>query len=679
MKTVDRLLLTMIFVAGGLGISTAAELGNGRLSLKLGDTPGRVSGIEAAAWMPEGRVVFRSAADEAGINEWLAKVLPGAGKGVAGAWKVENDADFERACCRTKYDGLLVTRNIELAKSGTTFRMFTSLKNTGTGDLRVERFPVWKGRWNLGPDKPTLDWCESLTFKPHRAELQPGQGVKLESKTYSSQRSKDGRGHVPFWNLKAGRRYLFISLAWCGGWQAEFEQSDAGTGIEIALPAEETQLVLKPGEEIRGPMVYVTAVEADSEEAAREKWLGQRGALAAKLYGGPKPWCPLVYNHWYAVRTECSVAFLEGQLAVMKQWGVFDVFVLDYGWFDKVGDWRPAKSKYRPGELESFYSRLQKEGIKPGIWSCPWLRAVDKGKFGPEIDEPRFYRGFMDAYSLDLAGMDFSRLMVDHIAELKKQFQVEWWKYDQELFGEGGRQGKMKKVAALQDALVAVRLAYPELYIEDCMSGGRMINMLTDNISQGHWIRDGKHTGHDHTNSNVREALGAASFLPLAKIQRWINRPNESDSADEESLKAYCRSAMIGTWGISCDLPKLDAGHRRVILAEVERYRRLNDFKTTNRYRILQPDDPQSKVAGIVLYDLPKKRAAVLLFRWQEQGEIAERICLDALPKQGRYSVTDADTGKTQVFTAAELRESGLPVTFEPARRSGIFWVESEK
>ena len=667
-------MVLIVFVVGN-GFASCADLSNGRLSLGLDCSPQNVSGVKVASWLPEGQLVFRGAADSTGKVAWLAKVLPTGGRVDAGPWTFESNAVFERASSCLRYDGLLVTRHVELAKQGTTFRTYISLANTGKKEVRFERFPIWKDRWDLGSEEPSLDWWDSLTFKPHQMQLQPGQRVGLSSKTYSSQQD-GGKGNVPFWHLRAARRHLFFSLAWCGGWRAEIERNPKGTGFEIVLPPQETQLTLKPGEEIRGPMVYVTIIEADSDTEARAQWLVQRQSLNAKLYGGPKPWFPLVYNHWYAVGTKFDFPFLEGQLDELERWRVFDVFVLDHGWFEKVGDWRPAAAKFRPGQLESFYGRLRKTGIKAGIWSCPWLQAVDGGRFGPEIDEPRFHRDFMDAYSLDLTGIDFDRRLVEHIAGLKDRFGIDWWKYDQELFGESSRQGKMKKTAALENALTAVRCAYPELNIENCMSGGRMIDALTDGISQSHWIRDGGHSGEAHARSNIKEALGAAGFLPLAKIQRWINRPDQMDPADEEMLKFYCRSAMIGVWGISGDMTKIMPEQRRVILNEVKQYRHLNEYKASEHYRILYPGMHKSKLAGIVLYDLPKRRAAILVFRWQGQEAIKERISLDALPKEGRYNVTDADSGETRGFAAEELTESGMPVSLEPKRRSGIYWIE---
>jgi len=94
-----------------------------------------------------------------------------------------------------------------------------------------------------------------------------------------------------------------------------------------------------------------------------------------------------------------------------------------------------------------------------------------------------------------------------------------------------------------------------------------MINGFTDAISQSHWIRDGSANGLKHSRSNITEALGAVDFLAPYKVQRWTNRIDEIH--DPESLRLYCRSAMIGTWGISADLTKVDAGQQRIILREI--------------------------------------------------------------------------------------------------------------
>ena len=130
--------------------------------------------------------------------------------------------------------GIDVAMGDEPAKHEMTSRFHASVTNPGKDDLRIERFYVMKERWALGTDKPTLAWWDSLTFKSHLTRLEPGQSVELSSKTYSSQR-ENGRGHVPFWCLRAGRRYLFFSLAWCGGWRAEIVQDDTSTGVEIVF------------------------------------------------------------------------------------------------------------------------------------------------------------------------------------------------------------------------------------------------------------------------------------------------------------------------------------------------------------------------------------------------------------------------------------------------------------
>lgn len=582
--------------------------------------------------------------------------------------------------CRRQGD-LQVTSHIEPVLSGKMLRLHATCENLGDKEIKIERFPICKYSRRLPGGEASLRFWDSLVYVPHERALESGEQISLSSEAYSSQ-SERGRGHVPFWRVHCGRNYVYFSLAWCGGWRAEIRWSPEGMDVVIELTPEETQLTLKPGEKFDGPAVYVTIVEADDETTARAAWLKLREEFAGATYGGPRPWLPFLYNHWYAVRADIDRSYLERQLDELDSWG-FDLFVLDYGWFEKVGDWQPNRAKFQAGELEDFFSRVRAKKVKAGIWTCPWLLAVDEKNFPPEIDEPRFCNRFMKAYSLDIAGIDFKGQLIQHIADLQKTFGIVWWKYDQELFGQDSRQGKMRKVIALQDALRAVRAADPQLYIENCMSGGRMINAFTDDIAQSHWIRDGGRSGLEHAETNIAEALGAAEFLPPAKIQRWTNRPDEIDPADDELLKMYCRSAMIGVWGVSGDLTKISPRQKSVIISEAALYRRLNELKTANLYRVLGAGDGHAKTRGVVFYNTERDRAAVLLFRRQRDGAIAEAVHLDLLRNDGQYKITDADAkvdgqGETRLCAGSELAESGLPINFGPERRSAVYWIERQ-
>ena len=250
--------------------------------------------------------------------------------------------------------------------------------------------------------------------------------------------------------------------------------------------------------------------------------------------------------------------------------------------------WRPDPKKFAAGEFEGIMQRIADAGVKPGIWTCPQFWTPGPGEEKPDfVHEPGFYRDFIDGHLIDMAGMDFSSFLVEHVADLQSKFLTEYWKYDQDFFTENDtRHGRMKNVIALEDALRAVRRENPDLYIENCQSGGRMITEFNVLLTQGQWIADGGGGGAGRVRDNMREALGAVDFLPPWTVIRWANRPEEDSPEDEEFTRMYMRSAMVGCWGVVSDLAKIPPRMRDVIVEEVARYRRFNSFKEDNLYTI---------------------------------------------------------------------------------------------
>ncbi len=498
---------------------------------------------------------------------------------------------------------------------------------------------------------------QALTYEP-RQDRVGKEPVVYFSRTYSSDRQERPAhgapfaGQLPFWYLQTERGRCYFSLDWSGGWRAEWSAGREQSAFRLFLPEEETQLTLAPGEKMTGPTLSLIPVAAGPEREMRSRWLAVRDQAARMQYTMPRPFFPLIYNHWYSVRFALNTAFLKNQIAALTPYG-FDAFVVDAGWYERTGDWTPSRTKFAAGEFVQQLRKLTQQNILVGLWSCPWLESVSADERPDYIDRPGFYREFMQAWALDLAGCDFPSRLTSHVRRLVEDYGMDWWKYDQEFLGDSTRAGKMKNIAALQSSLAAVRLAFPDLSIENCMSGGRMINGFTDAISQSHWIRDGSANGLKHSRSNIAEALGAVDFLAPYKVQRWTNRIDEIH--DPESLRLYCRSAMIGTWGVSADLTKVATAEQRIILQEVENFRKINILKADQLYDVIYPTEGRAW-CGIVYYSRAGDRAAALLFRWNADEEIKVVLGLPGLKDTGIYKVSLTNE-------AGEWRRAGKSAT----------------
>ena len=629
--------------------------------------------IECIAW-EEGRSKLVREADASDLTAWLPEDLVPE-HGTKTAWCTVAHPVFNRAAASMRLnEGITATWVVDLAEEGALLRMQVRLTNGGDEPRAIPWFPVWTAAWKMPGRDERICWWKSLSFTPNKEQLGKESRADLKSLVHSS--DEDDHGVNPYWVTAGEDGQAYFSLDWCGGWRAALRGLKDGLAFRVTLPEEETQLVLEPDEEIAGPVLGVVFTREPDEAKSRAEWNRQRAVLAGRLYGGPAPSYPFTWNHWYSVRFSVDGAFLNRQVAALAPYD-FDYFIVDAGWYEACGKWDPDPAKFMPGQFEGAMKAVRDGGAKPGIWTCPQFVQAPEDALPPEVDRPGFYRSFIDGHLLDMAGMDFTQYLLDHVAKIRSEYCVDWWKYDQDFFTENDtRHGRMKNVVALQEALLAVRKAHPDLYVENCQSGGRMIDELTVLMTQGQWIRDGGGTGADHARSNLRESLDALEFLPPWTVIRWINRPDEADPNDDEFTKRYCRSAMPGVWGMAADLPKIGERQRNVIVKEVVNYRCLNALKTDNLYD-LYPCRGRAPAAGVVFFTADGTHAGILLLRWDAEGAFSFPVNLIKLDPVLEYRVEHVDRAGIATRTGRDLAKEGLPVSFTDQQQSALVFVSA--
>ncbi len=668
--------LWLVFCSTAAVHAVGIELQNQELSLRLDIDRYGLPFLERISWRKNGDVIFSAKESGFGFQNWVKNSFPNNPEQNLSStkWNLESDHLYHRAKASCRFGHIEIVTHLDLARHANMIKTYIEIVNHGSF-TQIETFPIWFAELTLPGASDLLYW-NALSYKPQREKLIPSNQTVLHSKTYSSD-TRESSGQVPFWVLYGEKQGIGFGLEWSGGWQAEISMIAASIKLNVTLPPEETQLSLKPEERMVGPILQFIPLKGSSEIERRQCWLKERQTLAHATWDMPEPSYPLIYNHWYSVRFNLNGEFIRNQVAAMSPYG-FDVFVVDAGWYADVGDWIPDPHKFEAGEFESALQIVKDKGIKIGIWSCPWLKRIKKEQTAPEIDEPPYINKFMDSYSIDLAGADFTELLNHHITDLERQFHIDWWKYDQEFLGKESRHGRMKKMTALQSALETVRQNHPTLSIESCMSGGRMINAFTDAIAQIHWIRDGSGSGYEHGRSNILEALGAAQFLSPNKVQRWTNRLNTILPDNPELLKWYCRSCMIGVWGISADMRLINKSQQQIILQEVEHYRKLNPIKSSLLYQIQYPE-ADGNLVSIVYYDASKCNAAILVFRWNAKGAIHERLKLQDWFLDKDMDIIDCDRKTTVHQTGSNLVRNGFDIVLPPKQLSNIYFLHATK
>jgi melibiase-like protein len=647
LRWIHALALCCICIAALFALATQAqELSNDTLRLKLNVTPEGVPVIEEATWQATGKTVFRDLGTPDGLSSWVPEGLTSGDRTPIPVWKIIEGDDFTTAEATREFaDKMLMTWIVELPKQGQLFRLRIRLTNLGSRAQAINSFPAWLANWDVRGQSQWAHWWRSIQYERVERTLDTNR-IRLGNEMYSSD---DAPGGVnPYWVVGGPESRIYFGLQWCGGWRAKLHNVENGFRFSVNLPSDETGLMLGNGEAIEGPALLITPMPGSDDTNDRATWMRQRQSLGQVLYSSPPVSFPLTYNHWYAARFQVDSSFLHRQIAAMSPYS-FDSFIIDAGWFGG-GRWKPDVEKFPPGEFVQMLASLKTSGVKPGLWSTPQYVAATTSVLA--IQKPLVLSRFFGGYLVDMSQEDFVDHLTEHVHMLRHKYSVDYWKYDEALFTPESRAGRMKDVIGFQNAMRAVRQANADLTIENCLYGGRMINEFTLLATQTTWLSDLGGSGIPDPRGNISVALNAMDFVfPWAALRFTINL-DRIDSNDDEMLRLYCRSAMAGTWGISTDLSMITERQQKRVLKEIENYRRLNDLKFACLYDLQLPND-SADVAGVTFYSNEPSRAAVLLYRWQRNGNIrsacrsAEAESVGHLPRRGsRYGERDHCQGR---------------------------------
>ena len=647
------------------------ELSNDSLTLRLGVSPEGVPIIKEAVWKDTGEPALRDLGTPEGLAAWVpAALIP---TPAPTAWEVTDGGDWAVAeASRDLANNMRLTWVVELPKQGQLFRLRMRLTNSTKKARAVDWFPAWAARWDVGGQSQWARWWQPLKFDRTDQALSAGRAIRLGSRLHSSDDA--GGGVNPYWIVGGQESRIYFGLQWCGGWSASLQGLDQGFAFSVSLPPEETQLVLNRGEMIEGPAVLVMPdVEGDDAEG-RALWMKQRFALGRTLYGGPRPSFALTYNTWYAAHQSVDGDFLNRQVAAMSPYG-FGAFVIDAGWFAD-GRWEANKKKFPAAGLAAILASLKANSVKAGLWSTPQYVSEESNSESLSIESPPVSMDYFNGLLADLSTGGFVDYMTGHVRELRENYSMDYWKYDQALFTEQSRAGEMKNVVGFQNALQAVRQENPDLVIENCLNGGRMLNDFTLLATETSWLKDAGHGERPAPEENISTALNALEFVfPWAALRFTINL-DQMNQADDELTRLYCRSAMIGKWGISTDLSLVSEHQQNVILQEVNNYRQLSPMKFSYVYDLQLPTD-DAEVAGVTFYSARRLRAGILLYRWQRGGAFDQHVALARLKPELTYRVVDVDTGAAVTARGSDLMSGGVNVSFSSERLSALLFVES--
>jgi alpha-galactosidase len=113
------------------------------------------------------------------------------------------------------------------------------------------------------------DFCTADSYQPYESTLS-ARSVRRFAPAASG-KSSDGPTGWPYFNLQMPGRGVILAVGWPGQWAASFSR-DEGNGVRIVAGQERTHLYLKPGEEIRTPLIVLLFWQGTDMVSAQNLW-----------------------------------------------------------------------------------------------------------------------------------------------------------------------------------------------------------------------------------------------------------------------------------------------------------------------------------------------------------------------------------------------------------------------
>ncbi|MBQ9801113.1 MAG: alpha-galactosidase [Thermoguttaceae bacterium] len=390
------------------------------------------------------------------------------------------------------------------------------------------------------------DTCDENAWAPVVQNVAPGEKIEFAPKG-----GRSSNGAFPFWNVSS-RRYgdaepsegLFVALGWSGQWKASFENGKESVSTTIVKAGmEEIATILIPGEEIRSPRALLMPWRGDvaSSHALFRRLL--MFEYAPKIDGTPveAEIIAQCFDRYYRKRPgwEKVGAQIETARALKKIGGTahwFDAAWFPVGFPNGVGNWFSDETNF-PNGVEELGDALEEMGLNFVLWFEPERVAA-----GTEIATkyPQFVFGGSQGGLYKLNDPEARKFLTDLLLKRVKDFKVDVYRNDFNLdplpfwraADEPNRRGmtEIRYVEGHYELWNRLRSENPGLWIDNCASGGRRIDLETTSISLPLWRSD-TCCWAGHPEWDQSQTLGLAQFLPLFSCSAWDPSPYTFRSA----------------------------------------------------------------------------------------------------------------------------------------------------
>ena len=523
------------------------------------------------------------------------------------------------------------------------------------------------------------DWCVAESYEPYALTLGPNVASKRAPPAYSG-KSCDGPDGWPYYNLQMPGGGAILAVGWPGQWASAFTRDAAG-GLRVTAGQQLTHLSLKPGEEVRTPLIAMLFWRGTDVVRAQNLWRRWYRAHVIPHFDG-KPQQPI---------TQIQIAGREVDIVNAEKFlkaGIRpDLCWCDAGWYptdggrfkDKLrwlntGTWEPDPKTFPQG-FRPFSDWVHAHDMSFLLWFEPervgdpnsWLAKNHRDWLLPETSSTV-------GAILNEGNPEAWKWLVDHLDGMIKSQRIDWYREDMNGGGPlpawrkndaDNRQGITENFyvqghLALWDEL---KRRNPALHIDSCASGGRRNDLETMRravplLRSDFQFPDSKGV----VEGNQGHTYGLSSWLPFQGTGVYFY--------DTYSFRSY----YLPSFGMGELTPDNTEAQKKA-------YRECRQIAPCMLFGDYYPLTPYSLDDGQWIawqFDRPEQGdGLVQAFRRNKNEQSTKTLRLFGLTPSAQYEVTDLDLKTPKKVLGQELMECGLPIVI--AEKPGAVLIKYRK
>ncbi len=469
---------------------------------------------------------------------------------------------------------------------------------------------------------------------------------------------------------------IYVGLEWSGPWEVEIDSYRGYTHLQAGIDRRFTHWLIA-GESISSAGAIIGFYKGGYEEACVSVQDFQERYLIPDMPSWwPHKLPPIEYNSWFWTEWFFNEGTMKEQARLAAELGI-ETFLVDAGWSISVGDKRVDRRKFPKGmrELSDYVNQL---GMKLGLWVS--LANFDPSASAYQLDWIVRDKGggtFSDGWNrsqLACLASGYKDYIVEEIDSIVKRYNISWLKFDQHTFHhcyapwhhhQNSEDAWFYQVLSFYEILDELRRRNPDLLIECCEGGGRIMDFGVFRRAHILWVHDDI-----RTYDSRRHFYGACGpFLPRYAI-RWSTVDLSGD------LEYKVRSAMMGAFGICSDLSALTTEQRERLVSCIRIYKERRREIDSPAYHLLPQPLDEARWDATLFVD--KRSGEGMLFAFR--GDSPDDSChlkLRKLSPSAKYRIRSANSKDViGEIEGKELLKEGMKVNILDGTKSDILFFE---